>query len=137
MIGQFIKKQFFIFLLTGGSAALINFFTRIIYNQWMDYSSAIILAYITGMVPAFFLAKEFVFKRSEQGLFQSAVFFIIVNIAGITQTWLISMGLARYGLPAAGVDFFVKEISHGFGIMVPAFTSYLGHKHFSFREKNA
>jgi hypothetical protein len=26
-----------------------------------------------------------------------------------------------------------REIAHGIGIMAPAFSSYLGHKHFSFR----
>ena len=129
----FVTKQFLVFLLTGGTAALINFFSRIVYSQWLDFSSAIVLAYITGMVPAFFLAKVFVFKKGGQNFFYSILFFSIVNLAGITQTWLISIVLAHYALPVLGIDFYVKELAHGAGIMVPAFTSYLGHKHFSFR----
>lgn len=131
----FVTKQFLVFLLTGGIAALINFFSRIVYSEWLDFSDAIILAYITGMVPAFFLAKAFVFKNSGQNFFHSVIFFAIVNLAGITQTWLISIVLAHYALPAFGIDSYVKELAHGAGIMVPAFTSYLGHKHFSFREE--
>jgi hypothetical protein len=32
-----------------------------------------------------------------------------------------------------GVTAYVPEIAHGVGVAVPVFTSYLGHKHFSFR----
>ena len=45
----------------------------------------------------------------------------------------ISMLLAYWALPALGVQAFVHEIAHAVGVMVPVFTSYLGHKHFSFR----
>jgi len=51
----------------------------------------------------------------------------------VLQTWLISMGLAVYVLPAMGVKVFVHEMAHAAGIVAPVFTSYLGHKHFSFR----
>ena len=50
MINEFASRQFVAFLLTGGTAALINFISRIIYNQWLGFSSAVILAYLTGMV---------------------------------------------------------------------------------------
>ena len=43
------------------------------------------------------------------------------------------MGLAVYVLPAMGVKVFVHEMAHAAGIVAPVFTSYLGHKHFSFR----
>jgi putative flippase GtrA len=52
----------------------------------------------------------------------------------VAQTWAISMGLAYYVLPAAEVTRFIPEIAHAAGVMFPVFTSYLGHKHWSFRE---
>ena len=133
MINQFFSKQFLIFLLTGGTAAVVNFGSRIFYNLSLDFSSSVILAYITGMVTAFILARIFVFKNSQQALHRSAVFFILVNMVAILQTWSISMGMAYYLLPWLDISRFVPEISHAIGVIVPVFTSYLGHKRWSFR----
>lgn len=133
MIQQFMSRQFLTFLFTGGTAAVVNFGSRIIYSQWVGFSTAVILAYITGMITAFVLAKLFVFKESEQSVQRSAVIFVLVNIVAALQTWLISMGLAFYVLPALGVQAFIDEIAHAVGVAVPVFTSYLGHKRWSFR----
>ena len=133
MIQQFLSRQFILFLVTGGTAALVNFGSRMGYSQWVSFSNAIVLAYLTGMVTAFVLAKWLVFKRSEQSVGRSAVLFTVVNVVAVLQTWLISMGLAMYALPAIGVTHWVLEIAHAVGVVVPVFTSYLGHKYFSFR----
>lgn len=133
MIHEFKSKQFLTFLLTGGVAATVNFVTRIIYNRWTDFSVAIALAYVTGMIVAFVLAKLFVFKNSQQVFHYSVLFFVLVNIAAVLQTWIISMLLLYYVLPSIGVRLFLPEIAHAVGIVVPVFTSYLGHKHGSFR----
>ena len=133
MIRQFMSRQFLIFLVTGSIAAGVNFGSRIIYSLWLDFSTAVILAYLTGMVTAFILAKMFVFKESEQAMHHSAMFFILVNAVAALQTWGISMGLAHYLLPAMGVTFFPLEIAHAVGVAVPVVTSYIGHKRWSFR----
>lgn len=85
------------------------------------------------MITAFVLAKLFVFKQSQQTLRRSIIFFILVNIIAVAQTWLISIALAYYLLPKLGIIFFVREIAHAVGVIVPAFTSYIGHKKFSFK----
>lgn len=133
MIKHFFSKQFMIFLLTGGTAAIINFSSRIFYSQHFDFSSAVILAYITGMITAFVLAKLFVFKKSQQSVFRSALFFVLVNLVAILQTWGISMGLAHYLLPSLGVTLYAQEIAHATGVVTPVFTSYIGHKRWSFK----
>lgn len=94
---------------------------------------AIMLAYLTGMVTAFLLAKWFVFKQSKQSFSRSVILFTAVNVLAVMQTWLISMGLALYVLPHMGVKTYLNEIAHALGVVVPVFTSYFGHKHFSFR----
>ena len=94
---------------------------------------AIVLAYLTGMVTAFLLAKRFVFKQSKHSFIFSVVLFSAVNLLAVMQTWLISMGLALYVLPYIGVKAYLNEIAHAVGIAVPVFTSYFGHKYFSFR----
>jgi putative flippase GtrA len=133
VIKSFASRQFLVFLLTGGFAAAVNFGSRILYNRAMPFSSAVICAYITGMITAFVLAKLFVFRDSRQATHRAAGWFILVNLVAVAQTWAISMLLVKWGLPALGVTAFAPEIAHGVGVVVPVFTSYLGHKHFSFR----
>jgi putative flippase GtrA len=137
VIRQFVSRQFLAFLVTGGIAAVVNFSSRIIYNQWTNFSFAIILAYLTGMLTAFVLARLFVFTKSQRPIRHSMLLFSAVNLVAILQTWLITMGLAYYALPALGVQSYSQEISHAVGIVVPVFTSYLGHKHWSFADRNS
>ncbi|MBT8537135.1 GtrA family protein [Polynucleobacter paneuropaeus] len=121
------------FLITGGIAAAVNFLSRIFYNQYCSFSSSVIYAYLTGMITAFILAKIFVFKSGTQSVRRSAIIFALVNVVAAAQTWLISIGLNYYFLPMIGLKNFVPEISSAVGIVFPVFTSYLGHKHWSFK----
>nr|WP_314544897.1 GtrA family protein [uncultured Massilia sp.] len=130
---SFASRQFLAFLLTGGFAASVNFGTRILYNLVMPFSAAIICAYVTGMVTAFVLNRLFVFRDSTQATHQMVVWFVLVNVVAVAQTWTVSMLMLKWGLPALGVTDFTHEIAHAVGIVVPVFSSYLGHKHFSFR----
>lgn len=133
MIRQFLSRQFLAFLLTGGIAAVVNFCSRILFSRWMSFSSAVILAYVVGMVTAYVLAKLFVFKESRQSAHRSAAFFVLVNLIAVLQTWAVSLVLANYLLPAMGVTKYVQEIAHAVGVAVPVFSSYIGHKRWSFR----
>ncbi len=132
MIRQFMNRQFLGFVITGGLAACVNFGSRMVYNRWLDFSSSVVLAYLTGMVTAFILARLFVFRDGSQSVQKSAAIFALVNVVAVLQTWGISMVL-YYLLPLVGVVSYVPEIAHAVGVMVPVFTSYLGHKKYSFR----
>lgn len=133
MMHQFKSTQFLRFLVTGGFAAGVNFGSRIFYSNWFDFSTAVVVAYITGMLTAFILARHFVFRETERMLHHSIIFFTIVNFIAAAQTWLISMGLYYYVFPTLNIVSFSEDISHGVGIVFPVFTSYLGHKYFTFK----
>ena len=133
MIHHFLSRQFLVFLVTGGIAALINFFSRILFSLYWSFSTSVLLAYLAGMCTAFVLAKLFVFKHGNQSIHRSAVIFTLVNAVAAAQTWGISMGLDYYILPKLGVINFAPEIAHATGVVFPVFTSYLGHKHWSFK----
>lgn len=133
MLKQFRSQQFLMFLLVGGFAASVNFGSRIIYNYWISFSTSVVMAYITGMITAFVLSRLFVFTESTQAVRHSIMYFVLVNLVAILQTLAISLFLAYYALPALGVTHFIKEISHAAGVIIPVFTSYLGHKHWSFK----
>ncbi|NML30843.1 GtrA family protein [Paraburkholderia antibiotica] len=127
------SPQFLKFLLAGGVAAAVNFGSRIVFNHWMPFSAAIVVAYIAGMITAFVLTKLFVFTDSERPTWQSAVFFTLVNIVAVLQTWAVSVVLAYYVLPWLNVSWHPKEIAHFVGVVVPVFTSYIGHKKLTFK----
>ncbi len=133
MIQSFLSKEFLGFLIAGGIAATVNFLSRIYFNQFYSFSVSVVFAYLLGMLTAFILARVFVFNKSSQSIGRSVVIFSLVNVLALTQTWLISMGLNYYVLPRLGVERFVPEISSAIGIIFPVFTSYLGHKYWSFK----
>jgi putative flippase GtrA len=133
VIQSFLSKEFLGFLIAGGIAATVNFLSRIYFNQFYSFSVSVVFAYLLGMLTAFILARVFVFNKSSQSIGRSVVIFSLVNVLALTQTWLISMGLNYYVLPRLGVERFVPEISSAIGIIFPVFTSYLGHKYWSFK----
>lgn len=132
---HFANKQFLLFLMTGGVSALINFLSRFVYNQWVSFSAAIMLSYLTGVIVAFLLAKLFVFKQSHRSLFASFLIFSLVNVFAALQTLIVTLGLVYYILPKLHIILFAKELAHAIGIATPIFSSYFGHKHWTFGEK--
>lgn len=127
------SRQFLAFLVTGGIAALVNYGSRFVFSRWLSFSSAVILAYLVGMITAFLLARAFVFTDRRGSTAGSALRFTLVNVLAVAQTWLVSVLLARHGLPALGIDQHVEAIAHAVGVAVPVFTSFLGHKYWTFR----
>jgi putative flippase GtrA len=128
------SRQFLRFVLTGGAAALVNVVSRIGFSQWMAFEVAVLASYGIGMVTAYLLARAFVFPGSSQSVGRSFAAFALVNLAAVLQTWLVSVGLRPWLLSLVGAVGLADLIAHGIGVIVPVFTSYLGHKHVSFRE---
>jgi putative flippase GtrA len=127
------KQQITLFIIVGGFSAAINFLSRIILNHWLSYALAIIIAYCIGMITAFLLNRTFVFKYANNSLREQAFWFTVVNLAAVAQTLLVSLALANYVLPALGLNWHAELVAHAFGVAVPVITSYIGHKHLSFK----
>ena len=126
------SRQFLLFVAAGGTAALANFGSRLALSHFMGYVPAIVLAYLIGMTTAFLLNRAFVFTGAVSPVGQQAWRFVLVNLAAVVQTIVISLALARFVLPWLAIDGHAETIAHAIGVIVPVFTSYLGHKHFSF-----
>ena len=133
MISDFKSRQFLTFLFAGGFAAVVNFGSRFFYNEYMSFGNAVIVAYITGMITAFVLSKRFVFDKSVHSTKKEFIYFTLVNMVAIIQTYLISVGLAEYLFPGIGFTFYPYSIAHAAGVVFPVFTSFIGHKYFSFK----
>ena len=55
------KKQFLLFIVSGGIAAFINILSRAILSIFFDFKISIIFAYCIGMITAYILSRKFVF----------------------------------------------------------------------------
>ena len=131
---QSVLWEFMRFLMAGGFAALVNFISRILFNRIVGFSTAIILAYLVGMITGFILFKILVFKPGKHHTAEEVAFFILINIAAVAQTWIISMVLYHLVLPRLDITSYAKASAHFVGIAVPAITSYAGHKYLTFKQ---
>jgi putative flippase GtrA len=129
------RRRFLLFVLAGGTAALVNILSRVALNWVMPYEAAIVAAYLCGMTTAYLLNKHFVFETSGRAVATEYFRFALVNLAAVVQVWVVSVGLARLVFPAIGFTWHAETVAHVIGVVVPVFTSYLGHKHFSFAAK--
>ena len=129
------RKRFALFLFAGGTAALVNILSRVAFNLLMPYEVAIVVAYLCGMTTAYLLNKRFVFASSGRGVASEYTRFALVNLAAVAQVWIVSVGLARLVFPAISFTWHAETVAHVIGVMIPVFTSYMGHKHFSFAAK--
>ena len=132
----FLSKQFAVFLLVGGFAALVNFTSRIGFSLFLPYPVAIVVAYLVGMITAYVLNRWIVFASTAAAWGEPARF-VLVNVLAVLQTFAISLLLNYIVLPWLDVAAYREEIAHAVGVCVPVFTSYLGHKYWTFGKTRA
>ncbi|MEQ8584841.1 MAG: GtrA family protein [Thalassobaculaceae bacterium] len=137
MARTIVLGEFGRFLVTGGIAAGVNIVARWLFDLVMPFELAVVVAYLAGMVTAYTLSKLFVFSRSGRSVSDEFLRFAIVNVVALAQVWIVSVGLARYVFPAVGFTWHADDAAHVIGVLVPAVTSYLGHRHFSFAARPA
>lgn len=127
-------RQFLLFLLTGGVAALVNVISRIGFSRFLRFELAVLAAYGIGMVTAYVLARQFVFRNPAITVRRSFAAFALVNLFAVLQTWIVSVGMRNWLLPLLGIVVLKDLIAHTIGVLVPVVSSYFGHKHISFRD---
>lgn len=129
----FERSGFLRFVLAGGVAALVNVLSRLLYSEAVAYPVAVVAAYLTGMATAYVLNRALVFGPGDRGIPGEMLAFALVNLLAVAQTLVISLGLAYYVLPAFGVVQHAETLAHVVGVIVPVFTSFVGHKYWTFR----
>jgi putative flippase GtrA len=130
---SFLSKEFALFIFYGGLAAIINFFTRFLFNEFMSFGFAVVCSYITAMLAAYVLMRNKVFQKTQKNVKTELSFFVLVNLFAIALSWAVSVSLAEYFFPKMELELYRYEIAHLCGIIVPAISSYFGHKNLTFR----
>jgi putative flippase GtrA len=124
--------QFVSFVALGGVAAAVNFGSRLLYSIVLPFEIAIVAAYLTAATLGFLLFRRFVFPGSPRPVREQSIAFLIVSLAGMAQTWGVSVVIVRFVWPAMGLPGHGEAIAHLIGICVPIITSYFGHKRLTF-----
>ena len=126
--------EFARFIAIGGLAALVNLVSRYLLDYIMPFEAAVVLAYMIGMVFAFFLFQKLIFGGSSGHRSRRVVRFVQVNLVGAGLAWAVSSLMARLLLPAIGWDYRPFEVAHFVGVAAPAISSYFLHKHYTFAD---
>ena len=126
-------KRFLRFVIAGGIAASLNWGSRFILSILFEYSVAIVLAFIVGMFSGFILMRSFVFHGHSRWIGSQVLLYVAINILGVLQTLIVSIGLVRWVFPYLGFGSGLEGMAHMIGVAVPVVTSYFGHKLFTFK----
>ena len=127
------KRQFILFIITGGTSAVINILSRIILSDFFRFEIAILISYGIGMIVAFNLANRFVFLNSKKSIKKSFPAFALVNFLSVIQTFFVSIFIKNWLIIFFDNLSLVELIAHSCGLGVLVFTSFYGHKYITFK----
>lgn len=131
------SRQFLLFLLVGGTAAAAQWLSRFAFGAVMPYAAAVACAYVVGMVVAFLLNRRFVFPAAGPDLRQQFLRFVAVNALAFVLVWAVAMVIGDILLPRFMDKAVAHAVGHGIGIMSPVVLSYVLHKRFTFKQRDA
>lgn len=123
------------YLLCGAISVACNWGSRFAFSLVMPFAAAVICAYGIGMITAFLMFRTFVFPSSPTPLKRQIRGFVLVNMFGLVQTWLLSLLLAEWLLPRMGWTFHPEAVAHAAGLAAPTVTSWFGHRYLTFAQK--
>ena len=127
------KQRFNRFIAAGAVAAAANVGSRFVFSRWLTFEGAVLCAFVVGLFVGFALMRTYVFAASSRSLPGQAAWFVGVNLLAVAQTFLISVALAQWALPALGIRSYAEAIGHVVGVTTPIVTSYFGHRLITFR----
>lgn len=130
-----LSRKFGLFLAAGGVSAIFNLLVRWALTPITGFAISVVIAYAVGIAIAYVLSSRFVFLNATASRRRSLAGFGLVNVLSGTQTLILSM-LLRSLLLGLSVHLASAEmVGHSLALASTAFSSFLGHKYISFRER--
>jgi len=133
MIKYFLSRQFFLFFLVGLSAVFFNWMSRIFLSQWLDFSTAVFVAYFVGMFVAFILNRNLVFPNTIKSLNSQILSFIATNLFFFPFVWFASIKINELLIYNNFLQY-NEEISHAIALSFPMMATFLIYKIIAFKE---
>lgn len=132
-------KSFFSFFLTALFGASVNFFSQIFFRQNLkfDFTTSVLLGYLTATVVSFVPTKRFAFSAKQTGnTGREMVKFVIIALVA----WGVQAGIAKATLVWIANPYFPEismfwreKGSHVVGMGFSFLANYFGHKLLTFR----
>jgi putative flippase GtrA len=132
-----MSSRFARFLVVGGTAAVLNIASRVLFSYVIPFEIAVVLAFPVGMTYAFLMSRLFVFEPSERSVRSQYGRFAVVNLVALAQVWLVSVGLTYWLFPAIGWTIRAELVAHSIAVCSPVLTSYYAHRVFTFGKSEA
>lgn len=132
LISQFLNARGVRFLISGGSAALLAWTSRIIFDVFTSFDCALILSSTVSVTYGFFVYKIFVYKNTEIISKAQISKYIMVNAIGAIITIFTSILLLRSMNNLSHIPF-KPELSHLGGIFISSMLNYKMHSAWTFK----
>jgi putative flippase GtrA len=126
-------SQFSLFLLSGGCASLMNWGSRFLFSEYFNFQVSVVLAFFVGLLSGFILMRLFVFREPDGSMQSQVTKYLIVNMLALAQTFIVSIIFLKIINGSFESRDTAEATAHAIGVVIPVFTSYLGHKYFTFR----
>jgi putative flippase GtrA len=131
------RRQLLLFLAVGGGAAAAQWLSRFAFSQALPYAAAVAAAYAVGLTIAFELNRRYVFPTAADERRRQFGRFLMVNGLSFAVVWLVSLALGDLLLTRFLPLALAQAIGHGVGIISPVALSYVLHKRYTFRPREA
>jgi putative flippase GtrA len=139
-IRLFASKQFLVFLMVGGTAALVNFLSgalvRVYWTSYSAYVASVTLGFVLGTLVSFVLNRRFTFRASDEAVTPQAFRFAVVALGAVVVSVAVASVVlwawelaGRVALARAGVE----SLGHVSAIGVSTVYNFLAMKFFAFR----
>jgi putative flippase GtrA len=126
------RSQFLKFVIAAGLSVPVNLGARVLLSRVMPYEVAIVVSHLCGMLTAFVLIRSFVFEPSGRRAASELARFTLINVLSVVVTWVVAVGLLRVVFPRVGFATSPELVAHILGLGVASFTSFYGHRRYSF-----
>jgi putative flippase GtrA len=140
LLRLFASKQFLVFLIVGGTAALVNFFSgaliRLYWTSYAAYVVSVTAGFVLGTIVSFVLNRYFTFRASGEAAAPQAFRFGIVALGAVVISVVVA-SLVLWAWELAGrvvlTPVQVETLGHLSAIAVSTLYNFLAMKFFAFR----
>lgn len=127
-------RKFVLYVISGGTATLVNLSFVWITRQFAEYSTAVIVGAIAGTLTSYVLGKVFVFNATGRVFDHAEIIrFLFVHTIVCFQVWLVSVVLEAWILPNTMDAGHREAIASVIGAGSVVFTGFFLHRYVTFR----
>tara|TARA_B100001123_G_scaffold372035_1_gene435679 strand:+ start:32251 stop:32724 length:474 start_codon:yes stop_codon:yes gene_type:complete len=133
----YFSAQFIKFVFAGGLGAFSNWSTRLFIRNLvgLDFLESTLIAYVVGLIVAFFLYRKYVFPYSYLTFKTQSIRFLIINLSFLpVMVFLLSFFTGIF--LSLGLTSFSEPLAHAFSLGLPALVTFFLYKFIAFVGKN-